>query len=55
MNTNSLNDTIPYEDGITKTFWGFTSASSNKKESFNILGKKKKIKTGTIFILGGKV
>ena len=51
----SSNDTIPYIEGNIKTFWGFTSASNDKKVSFNFLGKKKNIKTGTIFILSGKV
>ena len=54
VNINSSSNTRSYTEGITKTFWGFTSASSNKMESFNFLGKKKNIKTGTIFILSGE-
>ena len=46
---------MPYIRGNTKTFWGFTSTSPNPKTSFNFLGKKKDIKSGTIFILGGDI
>ena len=44
---------IPYINGITKTFWGFTSTSTNIKLVYNFLGKKENIKVGTIFTLFG--
>ena len=46
---------IPYIRGNTKTFWGFTSTSPNVKTSYNFLGKKKELKSGTIFTLGGDI
>ena len=46
---------VPYIRGNTKTFWGFTSTSPNVKMTYNFLGKRKDIKSGTIFTLGGDV
>ena len=46
---------VPYIAGNKKTFWGFTSTSSNPKMTYNFLKEEEKIKTGTIFILGGDI
>ena len=46
---------IPYIIGNTKTFWGFTSTSTDPKTAYSFLKKEEKIKTGTIFILGGDI
>ena len=48
-----------YRIGNKKTFWGFTSTSTNPNTTYNFLKKKdnesEAIKTGTIFILSGDV
>ena len=46
---------IPYIAGNIKTFWGFTSTSPDPKATYSFLKKEEKIKTGTIFILGGDI
>ena len=46
---------IPYIKGNKKTFWGFTSTSPNISLTYNFLGKKEKLKTGTVFTLAGDV
>ena len=46
---------IPYIIGNQKTFWGFTSTSSNVKMTYNFLKEEQTIKTGTIFVLGGYI
>ena len=47
-NKNSL-----YFKGNKKTFWGFTSTSQDPKITYSFLNKEEKIKTGTVFTLGG--
>ena len=44
---------IPYIMGKEKTFWGFTSTTPNIKTSYDFLGQKKELKSGTIFTLYG--
>ena len=46
---------IPYKVGNIKTFWGFTSTSENVKMTYNFLKDEEKIKSGTIFSLGGDI
>lgn len=46
---------VPYKKGNEKIFWGFTSAVSNQKESYNFLGGHGEKKSGTLFILGGDI
>ena len=46
---------IPYITGIKKTFWGFTSTSPDAKLTYSFLKKEEKLKTGTIFRLGGDI
>ena len=46
---------IPYIAGNTKTFWGFTSTSSDPKTTYSFLKKEENIKKGTIFRLGGDI
>ena len=46
---------IPYKKGNIKTFWGFTSTSTNPYDTFNFLNKGHKMKSGTIFKLGGDI
>ena len=46
---------IPYKVGNIKTFWGFTSTSENVKMTYNFLKEEEKIKSGTIFLLGGDI
>ena len=46
---------IPYIAGNIKTFWGFTSTSPDPKATYSFLKNEEKIKTGTIFILGGDI
>ena len=46
---------IPYIQGNKKTFWGFTSTSPDIIMTYKFLGKKEKIKSGTIFSLFGDV
>ena len=46
---------IPYIKGNEKTFWGFTSTSINEKLSYEFLKEEKKIKSGTVFTLGGDI
>ena len=45
----------PYLVGHKKTFWSFASASPNIYTSSDFLGKKSKLKSGTIFTLCGDV
>ena len=44
---------IPYIVGNKKTFWGFTSTSSNPKISYQFLDTTKQMKSGTLFTLEG--
>jgi len=44
---------IPYIVGNKKTFWGFTSTSSNPKISYQFLDTTKQMKSGTLFALEG--
>jgi len=46
---------IPYKVGNIKTFWGFTSTSQNVKMTYHFLKDEEKIKSGTIFSLGGDI
>ena len=46
---------VPYIAGNRKTFWGFTSTSPDPKMTYSFLKKENKIKTGTIFTLGGDI
>ena len=46
---------IPYKVGNIKTFWGFTSTSENVKMTYEFLKEEEKIKSGTIFSLGGDI
>jgi surface protein len=46
---------VPYIAGNKKTFWEFTSTSSNPKMTYNFLKEEEKIKTGTIFSIGGHI
>ena len=46
---------IPYINGNKKTFWGFTSTSSDAELSFSFLKKEENVKKGTIFRLGGDI
>ena len=46
---------VPYIEGNTKTFWTFTSTSSNIKTSYKFLGKEENIKKGNIFTLYGDI
>ena len=44
-----------YFKGKKKIFWGFTSTSTDPKMTYSFLNKEEKIKTGTVFTLGGNV
>ena len=46
---------IPYANGNIKTFWGFTSSSPYAEMTYDFLGKKEKLKSGTRFTLTGYV
>ena len=46
---------VPYIIGNIKTFWGFTSTSPDAKTTYSFLKNEEKIKTGTIFVLGGDI
>ena len=46
---------IPYKNGKTKIFWGFTSTSSNVKMTYNFLKDQGNFKSGTIFSIGGDI
>ena len=46
---------VSFIEGNEKTFWGFTSTSPNVKMTYNFLKEEKKIKSGTIFTLGGDI
>ena len=46
---------IPYIMGKEKTFWGFTSTTPDVKTSYDFLGQKKELKSGTIFTLCGDI
>ena len=46
---------IPYINGETKIFWGFSSCSESPNTAFSFLGKKENMKSGTIFSLSGDV
>ena len=49
------NNIVPYKIGNKKTFWGFTSTSSDVKMTFSFLKKEENNKTGTIFSLSGDI
>ena len=44
-----------YIKGNQKTFWPFTSTSPDPKTAYAFLNKDDKIKTGTVFTLGGDI
>ena len=44
-------NTLPYQTGNIKTFWGFSSASTDINNTFNFLKGDKDKKSGTIFSL----
>ena len=46
---------VPYANGNKKTFWGFTSTSSDSKLTLSFLNKEGNMSSGTIFILGGDI
>ena len=46
---------VPYIKGNKKTFWGFTSTSYNPKMVYNFLKEEEKMKSGTVFSLGGDI
>ena len=46
---------VPYIVGNIKTFWGFTSTSSNPQMTYTFLNNERNDKTGTVFTLTGKV
>ena len=46
---------IPYKIGEKKTFWGFTSTSTNPKDTYMFLKDEKEFKSGTIFSLEGDI
>jgi len=46
---------VPYITGNKKTFWGFTSTSTNPNTTYNFLQDENSLKAGTIFTLGGEV
>ena len=48
-------NTLPYVIGNKKTFWGFTSTSTEAKMTYSFLKEKASIKTGTIFSLTGDI
>ena len=45
---------VPYIIGNKKTFWGFTSTSTDPEKAYEFL-KEENIKKGTIFKLGGDI
>ena len=56
LEKDSFNDKlIPYKIGEKKTFWGFTSTSTNPKATYNFLKDEKEFKSGTIFSLEGDI
>ena len=56
LEKDSFNDKlIPYKIGEKKTFWGFTSTSTNPKAAYNFLKNKKEFKSGTVFSLEGDI
>ena len=46
---------IPFITGNKKTFWTFTSTSSEPKMTYSFLGKEEQMKKGTIFSLTGDI
>ena len=46
---------VPYIEGNTKTFWGFTSTSPNVKTTYEFLNGEENNKSGTVFTLTGKI
>ena len=46
---------IPYTGGNIKTFWGFTSTTTDAVTSYSFLKGTEKAKTGTIFVIGGDI
>ena len=46
---------VPYKEGNTKTFWGFTSTSPSTTTAEKFLKKEVNNKSGTIFILEGDI
>ena len=54
LNDNYFDKKIePYIRGAVKTFWGFTSISSNLNKKYNLKEKENEIKEGTVFTLYG--
>ena len=49
------NKNTAYIKGNKKTFWPFTSTSPNPETAYAFLNKNDKIKTGTVFTLGGDI
>ena len=52
---NFNSKSIPYKIGEKKTFWGFTSTTTNPESSYLFLKDGKELKSGTIFSLEGDV
>ena len=52
---SNKNKNLSYIEGNTKTFWGFTSTSPDKKTTYTFLNKEENTKTGTIFLLKGDI
>jgi len=46
---------VPYIEGNTKTFWGFTSTSPNARTTYDFLNKQQNNKSGTVFTLTGEI
>ena len=46
---------VPYIEGNTKTFWGFTSTSPNAKTAYEFFNGEENNKSGTIFSLTGEI
>ena len=44
---------IPYQKGVKKTFYGFTSISTKENTIYYLNGKQKQFKEGTIFTIHG--
>jgi len=51
---NNKNNSFYYK-GNQKTFWGFTSTSIDPESTYAFLNKQEKMKTGTVFTLGGDI
>ena len=55
LSEDNNNNKVPYVIGNKKTFWGFTSTSTEAKMTYSFLKEKASIKTGTIFSLTGDI